>query len=168
MRTVNHNYVYGNITAGIMWHMASVMDERQWWYGASAINAPQPWSGYYEVTTTLWAFAHTTQFTQPGWLYLALGAGSGNLTGGGTYVSLTDPSHSHLTIVIEKLDYAASTCEHNGLPYDTADELAVFSLGGSFAKLERLEAWFTHYSDSSDGQPTGELILCAPLGVPVA
>lgn len=132
------------------------MDERQWWYGASAINAPQPWSGYYEVTSTLWAFAHTTQFTQPGWLYLQLGAGSGNLTGGGTYVSLTDPSRSHLTIVIEKVAYAASTCEHNGLPYATSDEVANFTLGGSFAGLDKVEAWYTHYGDGSPSQPTGE------------
>ena len=40
VRTLNRNYVDGNITAGIMWHLASVMDERQWWYGASALNAP--------------------------------------------------------------------------------------------------------------------------------
>ena len=45
--------------------------------------------------------AHHTQFVDVGWLYLARNAGSGNLTGNGTYVSYRSPSDRELTIVIE-------------------------------------------------------------------
>ena len=69
-------------------------------------------------------------------------------------MALTDPARSHLTLVVEKVAFAASTCLHNGLPYETADENATFSLGGSYAALTELRAWYTHYSDGRDGLPT--------------
>lgn len=150
VRTLSRNYVNANITAAVMWHITSAMFEQMWWYGASALNAPQPWSGYYEVTNTLWAFSHTTQFTKVGWSYLQHGSGSGWLTNGGSFVSLTDPSRQELTIVVEKMEYATSACEHNPLPYDTSDELATFVLGGSFANITSLYMWYTHYGHADD------------------
>ena len=62
--------------------------------------ASEPWSGHFAVTPTLWATAHTTQFTQPGWRYLAKGRGSGILSGGGTFVSLVSAA-KELTLVVE-------------------------------------------------------------------
>ena len=47
--------------------------------------------------------AHHTQFTNIGWKYLAHNAGSGNLTGNGTYVTYVSPDLSHLTMVIETM-----------------------------------------------------------------
>ncbi|KTF92075.1 hypothetical protein cypCar_00030117 [Cyprinus carpio] len=49
-------------------------------------------------------YAHTTQFTQPGWFYLQT---VGNLTHGGSYVALTD-SKGNLTIIIETMVYNGS------------------------------------------------------------
>jgi len=46
--------------------------------------------------------AHTTQFTEPGWMYLSHHSGVGHLVGGGSYVALTD-LNSHLTIIIETM-----------------------------------------------------------------
>lgn len=65
------------------------------------MTAFEPWSGYYEVNSPIWATAHHTQFIKPGWFFLKHSNGVGNLTGGGTYVSLTDGTD--LTIVIETL-----------------------------------------------------------------
>ena len=45
--------------------------------------------------------AHTTQFTEPGYVYLKLGSGAGHLKNGGSYVTLMDPNTHDLTIIIE-------------------------------------------------------------------
>ena len=47
--------------------------------------------------------AHTTQFTQPGWLYLQHGAGVGLMPKGGSHVALTNPYGTELTIIIETM-----------------------------------------------------------------
>ena len=38
-----------------------------------------------------------------GWSYLGFQNGCGNLTGNGTYVSLTNPDRTELTIIIETI-----------------------------------------------------------------
>ena len=58
--------------------------------------ANRPWDGTYNVTDTIWATAHTTQFTQRGWTYLGGDAcallpeavASQGVDGGGSYVAL--------------------------------------------------------------------------------
>ena len=47
--------------------------------------------------------AHHTQFTAIGWSYLPHGNGSGHLVYGGSYVTLTSPDKSQLTIIIETM-----------------------------------------------------------------
>jgi galactosylceramidase len=61
-------------------------------------NAPllaaEPWSGHYELSPSLWTYAHWGQFANPGWRYLRVGAdgGAGLLAGGGSYVTLVPPA----------------------------------------------------------------------------
>jgi hypothetical protein len=52
--------------------------------------------------------AHTAQFTEPGWIYLSHHSGVGHLVGGGSYVALTSPDKTQLTIVIETI--VSSVC----------------------------------------------------------
>ena len=54
------------------------------------MRANEPWSGFYEVQPALWATAHTTQFTRPGWVYLD-GSACSQLPGGGSCVTLKSP-----------------------------------------------------------------------------
>ena len=47
--------------------------------------------------------AHTTQFTEVGWRYLAHGSGVGKLANGGSYVSLVSKDSKDFTMVIETM-----------------------------------------------------------------
>jgi hypothetical protein len=66
--------------------------------GKGLMVANRPWDNTYNVTDTIWATAHTTQFTERGWYYLG-GSASALLPDavkslgktGGSYVSLVSP-----------------------------------------------------------------------------
>lgn len=105
------------------------------WYGTALMTATEPWSGRSALAVALyslpawpififvcvccsfdaenvgmlWATAHTTHFTEPGWRYLTVGSGSGLLAQGGSYVTLVD-GNGGVTVVIEKMAWAHSQC----------------------------------------------------------
>ena len=99
---VNSQYIGGNITMVSAWHLVSAFYPTVAFWNEGMISATQPWSGHYVASPTIWASAHTTQFTVAGrsW-YLPQGKGAGELKGGGTYVSFWDPSSLDLSIVVE-------------------------------------------------------------------
>ncbi|MGH3416591.1 MAG: RICIN domain-containing protein, partial [Actinocrinis sp.] len=71
--------------------------------------AEQPWSGAYTIGKSVWATAHTTQFTQPGWRYLDSASGYlGGNRANGSYVTLHDPSSANWSSVVETLDATAA------------------------------------------------------------
>eukprot|EP01050_Picozoa_sp_SAG11_P005732 SAG11_NODE_415_length_9675_cov_2.425961_2_plen_1302_part_00 len=86
-KSINSNFVSGNITMISAWYLVGGTYPSTAFWNEGIMLASQPWSGHYVVSPTLWASAHTTQFTQPGWRYLVQGSGSGALVGGGTFVS---------------------------------------------------------------------------------
>lgn len=103
-------------------------------------------SGNYDTDNmgVLWASAHTTQFSAPGWHYLSVGRGSGMLTQGGSYVTLASPSGVDFTIVIEKMAWAHSQCIRPGVPeFATAPETATFHLAGPWKATTSLHVWVT-------------------------
>jgi len=119
-RVSNWNYVYGNMTASIMWNLVSSYYERLFFYGDSFMDASEPWSGNYTIRDPVWAAAHTTQFTETGWDYLQHGAGAGALEKGGTYVTFISPDRRDFSIVIETMKKAHSLCIRNNPDYDWA------------------------------------------------
>jgi galactosylceramidase len=123
----NSNYVEYGLTMTdycfITYSWLPTMDKT--YINTGKINAANPWSGYYEVSPTLWATAHTTQFAEPGWQYLSIeSGGSGYLPGrssanhGGTYVTLVDGNGDWSMIIEAQGMAAAQTLEfrlENGL-----------------------------------------------------
>ena len=47
------------------------------WDYTGLVAATDPFGGHYDVLPAVWAVAHSTQFTQPGFKILPVGRGSG-------------------------------------------------------------------------------------------
>lgn len=81
------------------------------WYASLPIAdtgpllAEWPWSGYYDVGKSIWVYAHTTQFTKPGWKYID--SACGFLASGASFVTLQSPDGKDFTTVIEAMDAKA-------------------------------------------------------------
>lgn len=123
--------------------------------------AYDPFGGHYDVMPSVWAAAHTTQFTAPGWRLLKLGHGSGKLEKGGTYVgyaNVVGGATSDVTIVIEKMDRNQSLCQRGeGLTELTDAETATFTLPplvfpGDDSKTMQL--WVSHFGKNETGSTT--------------
>jgi hypothetical protein len=69
-KLVNRNYVDANLTALIVWDMVWAWMDGLACSGQGLIWAGEPWSGAVGLVDTVWAIAHTTQVTQPGWRLL--------------------------------------------------------------------------------------------------
>ena len=182
-RVINRNFVLGNMTASINWNLVAAYTKGTQWYRAGLMNALNPWSGAYgsqraDGTFTagpmLWATSHTTQFTQPGWLYLPVGAGSGSLPNGGSYVTLggyadgsaTGDAAADYTIIIEKWSSEHSSCVRPHLdPYPSAPEMITFQLAGPMlGQVIMLNAWYSHFAFAA-GDETVEFEQLAPIVV---
>ncbi|KAM3855341.1 galactocerebrosidase isoform 1-T1 [Vipera latastei] len=139
-RILNQNYVNGNMTATIAWNLVASYYEKLPFGRCGLMTAQEPWSGHYSVNSPIWATAHTTQFTQPGWYYLKV---DGHLEKGGSFVALTD-GLGNLTIIIETMTHNHSECIRPPLPpYVVSPQKAVFHLKGSFSKLKSLQMWYS-------------------------
>lgn len=119
-RAINRMYIDAKMTGYISWPPISA------WYANLPIGdtglmvAEWPWSGYYDVGKSIWVYAHTTQFTEPGWHYLD--TGSRRLDSGATVVSLVSPSGEDYSMIIEAMDVeepATSTFHLENLPEQT-------------------------------------------------
>ncbi|XP_046334130.2 galactocerebrosidase-like [Haliotis rufescens] len=143
-RILNMNYVNGNMTATISWNAIASYYNPLPWFRTGLMTAVEPWTGNYAVESPIWITAHTTQFTEIGWRYLRHGAGVGNFTGGGSYVSLVSPDGKDLTIVIETMSHDHSICVRPPLePYNVTKQRVTFQLKGSFASITSLNMWYS-------------------------
>lgn len=97
----NSNYIDGALTKTEIWSPVTS------YYGILAaphsglMTANTPWSGYYNVLSTIWVTAHTTQFAQPGWQYLD--SGCGYLPEAGSYVALKSPGNRDWSVILETI-----------------------------------------------------------------
>ena len=170
-RLLNQNRVIGNITASIMWNLVTSFYTSLPYFGASLMNAGQPWSGHYEVMTPIWATAHHTQFTEAkSWTYLAHGRGVGVLEGGGTYVTYVSPvaaaggggggggggsGERQWTLVLEKIRDKTGPCLRDSFNNNTmVSETITFVLGEGLATSGVIQTW---RSDWSSGKGIDDL-----------
>ena len=118
-QTFNRNYTDARITKTEIWSAVTSYYDSLPFNDSGLLRANTPWSGFYEVLPAIWVTAHTTQFAQPGWVYLD-GDGSTDLEGGGSIVTLQSPDRTDLSIVVETMD--APAAQHlllhtiNGIP----------------------------------------------------
>jgi hypothetical protein len=104
-------------------------------FRAGAVDASQPWSGFWSITPTWYVLAHTTQFSAPGMRQLKTGLGSGALWRGGSFVTRVSEASRDFSVTITTL---ASGGYAGG---KEAPELAAFQLGGALlAKARALGA----------------------------
>ncbi|AUY52547.1 RICIN domain-containing protein [Streptomyces sp. CB01881] len=107
-RNLNREYIDARITANLKWALVSSWPAHLPYHGAGLMAADQPWSGAYSVDRDIWAMAHTTQFTKPGWKYLdtaggyLAGTGANGDPHSGSYVTLR--SGRDYSTVIETTD----------------------------------------------------------------
>ncbi len=96
----NRNYVQGKMTKTVIWSPITSYYDILKVPGSGLMRANEPWSGHYEVQPAIWMTAHTTQFIQPGWTYLA-GEACAMLPAGGSHVAAVSPDGKDLSLVVE-------------------------------------------------------------------
>jgi O-glycosyl hydrolase len=109
-RNINRNYPGGKVTAAIYWPIVSAIYDNLPYDNIGMIKCNQPWSGHYVVTPSLWAMAHTAQFTQPGWRYIDAASGffEADATGAhGSFDTLKSPDNKDFSVVIETVQAKA-------------------------------------------------------------
>lgn len=98
----NRNYLEGGMTKTEIWSPITSYYDILAAPNSGLMYANTPWSGYYDVQSTIWVTAHTTQFAEPGWKYLD--SSCGYLAEKGTYVALESPNRRDWSVVVETID----------------------------------------------------------------
>ncbi len=104
-RGFNRMYIDGKFTSYLIWNTGEAYYSNLPIGNSGIMQARWPWSGFYDVGKNIWAFAHTTQFTEPGWHYIDSGSkrlSDDKMTA--TMVSLADPSGEDYSMIIEAMD----------------------------------------------------------------
>ncbi len=110
VRGLNRMYIDGKFTSYLIWNTAETYYANLPIANSGIMQARWPWSGFYDVGKNIWAFAHTTQFTEPGWHYLD--SGSGRLDNKASYVTLQSPDGSDYSMIIETMDVSGKDTLH--------------------------------------------------------
>ncbi|MBA2394610.1 MAG: galactosylceramidase [Ktedonobacteraceae bacterium] len=133
---LNRNYVAGKMTADINWSLIAAWYPTLPFAGDGLMLAEEPWSGYYYVAKSIWAMAHTAQFTQPGWKYLDSGCGYlGGNSVNGSYVTLKSTNGKDYSMIIETMSVSAA-------------QTASFTVSGGLS-TGIVHVWASNFSSTS-------------------
>jgi galactosylceramidase len=100
-RLMNKLYTRDRITKFEIWCPVDSIYNQIMWADTGAMQADTPWSGHYTVWPAIWALAHTTQFAEPGWVYMDDACGQiDSKTWCGSHVALRDPKTGDWSVVI--------------------------------------------------------------------
>ncbi|HEX4169433.1 MAG TPA: hypothetical protein VHZ55_28560 [Bryobacteraceae bacterium] len=117
----NRNYLEGALTKTEIWSPVTSYYDNLAAPNSGLMYANTPWSGYYNVQSTIWVTAHTTQFAEPGWQYVD--SACGYLPERGTYVALKSPDNKDWSLIAETISASHSQLLHlkvtGGLPTGT-------------------------------------------------
>lgn len=100
-RLMNKLYIRDRITKFQIWCPIDSIYDQIIWPDTGAMQADAPWCGHYVVWPAVWALAHTTQFAEPGWVYMdeACGQIESN-TWQGSHVAFRDPKTGDWALVV--------------------------------------------------------------------
>ncbi|WP_051367868.1 ricin-type beta-trefoil lectin domain protein [Hamadaea tsunoensis] len=108
-RGINRVYIDAKMTSYLNWDLVASTTPNNLWSTVGLVLANQPWSGSYSVGKDVWAIAHTTQFSAPGWRYLDSSTGYlGGNRANGSFVTLKSPNNTDYSTVIETMDASAA------------------------------------------------------------
>lgn len=135
-RAVNRLYIQAGMVSHWCWPLASAWYSTLPYADTGLLLAEWPWSGYYIVGKSIWVYAHTAQFTKPGWQYMDNACGF--LPNGASYVTYKSPDRGSFSTVVE-------TC-------DAVDDITVeFSLSKTF-KGDKIYVWSTNLMSDDENE----------------
>ncbi len=136
-KLLNRCYIDGRMTRVITWSLVTSYYDILPLPRSGLMTANEPWSGHYKIDPAIWAFAHTTQFAEPGWQYIDSACGYVDQKGG-SYVTLRSADGADYTIVVETMD-SSHAFSGLGRGFDVT-----FQLGAGFPS-KRLHVWRSTY-----------------------
>jgi len=100
-RLMNKLYTRDRITKFEIWCPFDGIYNQVIWANTGALQADSPWDGHYTIWPATWAVAHTTQFADPGWVYMdgACGQITAN-TWRGSHVALRNPETGDWSVIV--------------------------------------------------------------------
>lgn len=98
-RALNGAYEQAGITGVLVWPLIDAIPPGLPHENRGLVWADRPWDGYYYVTPLTWVIAQTTQFTAPGWRYVA--GATGSLPAGGSYDTFLAPGRFAWSMVAQ-------------------------------------------------------------------
>jgi galactosylceramidase len=100
-RLMNKLYTRDRITKYEIWSPFDGIYNQIIWPSTGALQADSPWDGHYTVWPAVWALAHTTQFAEPGWVYMDAACGQfAPDTWRGSHVALRNPKTGDWSVIM--------------------------------------------------------------------
>jgi galactosylceramidase len=100
-RLMNKLYSRDRITKFEIWCPFDGIYNQIIWPNTGAMQADSPWDGHYTVWPAVWALAHTTQFAEPGWIYMDGACGQFDpITWRGSHVAMRNPKTGDWSVII--------------------------------------------------------------------
>jgi len=100
-RLMNKLYIRDRVTKYEVWCPVDSIYDQIIYGDTGALQADTPWCGHYTVWPAVWALAHTTQFAEPGWVYMDDACGQLDAqTWRGSHAALRDPKTGDWSVIV--------------------------------------------------------------------
>jgi len=100
-RLMNKLYTRDRITKFEIWCPFDGIYNQIIWPNTGVMQADSPWDGHYTVWPAVWAVAHTTQFAEPGWIYMDRACGQFDQgTWRGSHVAMRNPKTGDWSVIM--------------------------------------------------------------------